>query len=148
LVNPGRGPHSNERTYQALALEVKKVNAERIDTVEKEQLPTPDCLNSPRAASLRNGVIVADDFVRLKLGSDIDLLVAIPGALVHPNDFPGGTDEYFDAAGDFGGKNHREIQFVASAEIIVDCEIDAQAADVPGLADLGGSFHINGGTNN
>ena len=116
--------------------------------VEKEQFPMRDCFDSWCAASLRNGGFVADDFIHLKHGSDIDLLVAIPGALVHPNDFSGGPDEHFGAAGDFGRKNHCEIQLGASAEIIVDREIDAPVGDVSGLTGPGGGLFINGGTNN
>src|ERR1700681_2425818 len=119
-----------------------------MDPVEKKQLAMWDCFDSSRAASLRNGGFVADEFIPLKHGSDIDLLIAILGALVHPNDFSGGSDEHFSAAGDFSGKNHREIQLHAGAEIIVDGETDAPRRDVSGLAGPGGGLFINGGTNN
>ena len=103
-----------------------------------------NCFDSSRAASLRDGGFVADDFMHLKHGSDTDLLVAIPGALVHPNDFSGGPNEHFGVAGDFGRKNHREVQLGASAEIIVDREIDAPRGDVPGLAGPGDGPFFNG----
>ena len=63
--------------------------------------------------------------MHLKHGSDTYFLVAIFWALVHPNDFSGGLDENFVLAGDFGRKSHREIEFGADIEIIVDGEIDA-----------------------
>src|ERR1700730_9224527 len=107
-----------------------------------------DCFDLSRTVSLRNGGFVAYDFIHLKHSSDINLLVAIPGALVYPNDFSGGLDEHFSAAGDFGRKNHREIELGASAEIIIDGEIDAPRGDVPGLAGPRGSLFINRGTNN
>lgn len=75
----------------------------------------------------RNGALTADDFVLLKRGGDIDILVAVPGAIFHPNHFSGGLDEHFGVAGNFGGKNHREVQLGTSFEIIADREIDALA---------------------
>jgi hypothetical protein len=118
-----------------------------MDAVEKEQLPMRDCFDSSRAASLRNGGFVANDFMPLKHGSDIDFLVAIHGGHAHSNDFSGGSDQHFGAAGDFGRKNYREIQLVASAEIIVDGEIDTPRRNVPGLAGQGGGLFIIGRTN-
>src|SRR5260370_6446782 len=119
-----------------------------MDTVEKEQLPMRDCFDLSRAASLRNGGFVANDFLHLKHGSDIDSLVAIPGGHAHSNDFSGGSEEHFGAAGDFGRKNYREIQLDASVEIIVDGEINAPRRDVPGLAGQGGGLFIISCTNN
>src|ERR1035437_7315824 len=51
-----------------------EADAERIDTVEKEQLPLRDCFDSSRAASLRDSGFIADDFVHLKHGRATDRL--------------------------------------------------------------------------
>jgi hypothetical protein len=98
-------------------------------------------------ALLRNGGFVADELIPLKHGSDTDRLVAIPGALVHPNHFSGGPDEHFIDARAFGGKSYLKIQLGASAEIAVDDEIDAPHGDVSGLAGSGDCRVFIGYTN-
>jgi hypothetical protein len=62
----------------------QEADAERMDTVAQKQLSTGNCFDSSRAASLRNGSFIADDFVRLKLGSDTHCLLAIPAVKLVP----------------------------------------------------------------
>jgi hypothetical protein len=118
-----------------------------MDTVEQEELSTANCFDSSRTASLRNRGFIADDFIHLKHGSDIDLLVAIPAAPVHANDISGGPDEDFGAAGDFGGKSDREIQLAASVDIVIDGEIDAPRGNVSGLTGPGDCLFFKGHSN-
>jgi hypothetical protein len=51
-----------------------------MDMVEKEQFSMGNCFDSSRAASLRDGGFIADDFVQFKHGSHTDRLVSIPRA--------------------------------------------------------------------
>jgi len=86
--------------------------------------------------------------MHLKHGSDTDLMGFVPGMVVHPNDFAGGPDEHFTFAGDFGRKSHREIEFGARNEIVVDGKIYAVSRDIAGVAGFGDLSFFNGGMNN
>jgi hypothetical protein len=112
----------------------REAEAERMKTVEQGQLPMGNCFDLSRAAWLLDGGLVADDLVPLSHGSDTDQPFAIGGVLIQPNDFPDGPDRHFSAASDFGGKGQSEIQVGASAEIVLDSEIDITSGNVTCLS--------------
>ena len=63
---------------------------------------------SSATTRLRATSFVAYDFMHFKHGSDTDQLVAIPQAIIYPNDFSAGPYEDISTACDFGKKHHRE----------------------------------------